>query len=425
MQLRSDDSVYLAGNEDICRENKMSIKVIIPAFAVLAVVFFLMPSHAMGESGRIYGTVRTIDGETFEGWIRWDKNEAYWDDILDVTKERDRKADRRRSRRMRVLGGLISWGNGSGRWSELKFGHIRTIIPTSSSDAIIILKSGEEYEMSSRSTDLGSSVRDIIVDDMREGEIYFDWDDIDEVNLSKEPTGRESRAERLYGRLMTRRGDEFIGWIEWDVDEVMTSDVLDGDEGRRRNREIEFERIQSIERRSQSSCIVTLKSGSTMKLSGTNDVNSSNKGIKVKDPSIGCIKVEWNDFDMVEFMPVPIDKLPSYDDFDGGHRIEGTVFTEDGERFSGRIIWDDDEAYTWEHLNGDYHDLDIAIEFANIKLIDKHSRRGAVITTRSGRNILLKGSNDVNSENSGIIVELEDGDEVEIDWYDFEKAEFR
>ena len=37
----------------------------------------------------------------------------------------------------------------------------------------------------------------------------------------------------------------------------------------------------------------------------------------------------------------------------------------------------------------------------------------------------MKGSNDVNSENNGIIVKLDDGDEVEVDWYDFEKAEFK
>ncbi|MCK4657132.1 MAG: hypothetical protein KAT85_08850, partial [candidate division Zixibacteria bacterium] len=215
------------------------------------------------------------------------------------------------------------------------------------------------------------------------------------------------------------------GWIEWDRDEVMTTDILDGDEGRRKNRKIKFGKIKSLERRSSSSCIVTLKSGKEMKLSGTNDVNSENRGIRVKDPALGRIDVEWNDFDIVEFMPVPRDKLPKYDSFDGGRKIMGTVFTEDGEKFEGEIIWDNDEEYTWEHLNGDFHDLGVVIEFANIKLIERHSRRGAVITTRAGRNILLKGSNDVNSENNGIIVKLDDGDEVEIDWYDFEKAEFK
>lgn len=397
-------------------------KALLLGFIALGLLYYLLPSNAKAESGRIYGTIRTIDGEDFEGWIRWDKNEAYWDDIIDATKERKGKRYRRKSRR-RSSSSFFIWSSGSNRQSELKFGHIQTLIPVSSSEAVITLKSGEEYEMSG--SDLGTSVRDIIVDDKEEGEIWLEWNDIDEINFSKEPTEPEGSAERLYGKLTTRRGDEFVGWIEWDRDEVMTTDILDGNEGRRKNRKIKFGKIKSLERRSSSSCIVTLKSGKTMKLSGTNDVNSGNRGIRVKDPALGRIDVEWNDFDIVEFMPVPQDKLPKYDSFDGGRKIMGTVFTEDGEKFEGEIVWDNDEQYTWEHLNGNFHGLNVVIEFANIKLIERHSRRGAVITTRAGRNILLKGSNDVNSENNGIIVKLDDGDEVEIDWYDFDKAEFK
>lgn len=397
-------------------------KALLLGFIALGLLYYLLPSNVSAESGRIYGTIRTIDGEDFEGWIRWDKNEAYWDDIIDATKERKGKRYRRKSRR-RSSSSFFIWSSGSNRQSELKFGHIQTLIPVSSSEAVITLKSGEEYEMSG--ADLGTSVRDIIVDDKEEGEIWLEWNDIDEINFSKEPTEPESSAERLYGKLTTRRGDEFVGWIEWDRDEVMTTDILDGNEGRRKNRKIKFGKIKSLERRSSSSCIVTLKSGKTMKLSGTNDVNSGNRGIRVKDPALGRIDVEWNDFDIVEFMPVPRDKLPKYDSFDGGRKIMGTVFTEDGEKFEGEIVWDNDEQYTWEHLNGNFHGLNVVIEFANIKLIERHSRRGAVITTRAGRNILLKGSNDVNSENNGIIVKLDDGDEVEIDWYDFDKAEFK
>jgi hypothetical protein len=396
-------------------------KALLIGLIAIGFVSYFLPSNASAESGRIYGTIQTTDGEEFEGWIRWDQNEAFWDDILDVNKEQKSRKYKRGSRRKRSS--FFSWTSGSSRQSELMFGHIRTIIPMSSSDAIVILKSGEEYEMSG--SDLGSGVREIIVDDQAEGEIYLEWDDIDEVNFSKEPSEPEDNAERLYGKLTTRRGDEFVGWIEWDVDEVLTTDILDGDEGKRRNRKIKFGKIASIERRSSSSCIVTLTSGKEMKMSGSNDVNSSNRGIRVKDAGLGRVQVDWNDFDMVEFMPVPRDKLPQYDSFDGGHLIEGTVFTEDGEQYTGKIIWDSDEEYTWEHLNGDYRDYDVVVEFGNIKLIDKHSRRGAVVTTRSGRNILLKGSNDVDSDNDGIIVETDDGDEVIIDWYDFEKAEFK
>lgn len=398
-------------------------KAILFGFVLIGMVLYVTVDELQAGSGRIYGELHTIDGETFEGWIRWDKNEAYWDDILDATKEREGKY-RHYSRNKRRNAGFFefNWG-GSSRQSELKFGHISSIVPMSSSEAVVTLKTGKRYEMSG--SDLGSSMRELVINDLDEGEIYIDWDDVDEI-IFKEESSEPSRAgERLYGKVTTRRGDEFVGWVEWDVDEVMTTDILDGDQGSRRNRKIRFEKIKSIERRSSSSAIVVLKTGNEIRLSGTNDVNSGNRGIRVKDPALGRISIDWNDFEMVEFMPPPRDRLPKYSDFDGGHEIEGVVFTEDGERFEGKIIWDADETYTWEHINGDYHDMDVVVEFADIASIEKHSRRGAIVTTKSGRNMLLKGSNDINYENSGIIVELSDGDEIEIDWYDFEKAEFK
>lgn len=400
-------------------------KVILMSLLMIGLLVYLTPVDASAASGRLYGTIQTVDGEQFEGWIRWDKNEAYWDDILDATKERKKNKSRKKYRRNEKRYGIInvSWDFGSARQSELQFGHIKTIIPLSSSEALVILKTGEEYEMTG--SDVGSSMRELEVLDRDEGEVYFEWDDIDEINFSEEPSEPENSAERLYGKLTTRRGEEYVGWIEWDVDEVMTTDILDGDQGKRKNRKIKFGKIQSIERRSRSSALVTLKSGKTMKLSGSNDVNSGNRGIRVKSKELGRISVDWNDFDKVEFMPVPKDKLPRYDWYDGGRQITGTIFTEDGDQYTGKIIWDDDETFTWEHLNGDFDECKVAIAFDNIKLIEKQSRRGVIVTTKSGRNIELRGSNDVNSDNNGIIVLTEDGDEVEIDWYDFEKAEFR
>ncbi|MBD3333194.1 hypothetical protein GF356_10120, partial [candidate division GN15 bacterium] len=41
------------------------------------------------NEGRIYGKIITVDGDTFEGLIRWDKNEANWVDVLNGNKELD------------------------------------------------------------------------------------------------------------------------------------------------------------------------------------------------------------------------------------------------------------------------------------------------------------------------------------------------
>jgi hypothetical protein len=268
---------------------------------------------------------------------------------------------------------------------------------------------------------LGSSVRDILLDDINEGEIYFDWDDVEKIDFMQEVREPTDGRERLYGVVQTRRGGEFRGWIEWDVDEVFNDDIIDGDEDGRRKRKIPFDKIQAIERRSSSSAIIYLTDGRDMVLRNTNDVNSENRGIYVKSSDWGRIEVNWSEFERVDFQPPPVALLPRYDDFDGGRELNGTVTTEDGFSFSGHVIWDNDEEYTWEHLNGEYKDMQMDIPFSAISMIEKDSRRGSIVTMKNGDSYELTGSNDVDDDNRGIFVIMADGEVEEIDWYDFQK----
>jgi hypothetical protein len=44
---------------------------------------------------------------------------------------------------------------------------------------------------------------------------------------------------------------------------------------------------------------------------------------------------------------------------------------------------------------------------------------------KNGNNFRLSGSNDVNDENKGIYVTTDKGDEIELDWWDFDKVIFK
>ncbi len=68
-------------------------------------------------------------------------------------------------------------------------------------------------------------------------------------------------------------------------------------------------------------------------------------------------------------------------------------------------------------LNGQSHGVDFEIEFAQIARIEK-SGRGAVVTLKDGRSFELSGSNDVNDENRGIVVDTGDGVR-KVRWEDF------
>ncbi|MCH8142169.1 MAG: thiolase family protein [Proteobacteria bacterium] len=73
-------------------------------------------------------------------------------------------------------------------------------------------------------------------------------EDIDLIEFSQAPSDIESVfGERLYGTLTTRHGEEYTGFVCWDMDELFMTDVLDGEE-RGRTRKIRFGRISSIER---------------------------------------------------------------------------------------------------------------------------------------------------------------------------------
>jgi hypothetical protein len=408
---------------------------------VCGIGLFLLAGVAVtaDNTGRIYGKITTVDDEVLEGLIRWDKNEASWVDILDGTKEfrwreyraddeRKRRKYRDRRRRVRLWGvdvyvsGDDDWDYPSSAQSGLAFGHIQSMEIIGDDEVLLTLKSGEELELSGGSTDIGTGIREIVIEDINSGELELVWDDIDMIEFMASRSRDESVfGERLYGTMTTRRGWTFTGWVCWDVDELFETDVLDGEE-RRRTRRIKFGKIASIERYSSSGATVILKSGEELILRGTNDVDDGNRGVSIFDPDLGQVTAEWDEFERLDFQDPP--GAPGYDAFDGGRLLTGTVYTDDGEAYAGTIRWDNDEEYTWELLNGDYRDMEFKIEFGKIATIERRSSRGAVVTLGDGREIVLRGSNDVDDNNKGIFVTTDDGEEIVVDWDELERVEF-
>jgi len=398
--------------------------------AVSSVILFAFTSTALGDSsGRIYGKLTTVDGEVFEGLIRWDKNEASWVDILHGNKELPRRSGKRyrdRERSIKIFGISISRyreRDESGMaQSGVSFGHIKTLEVVDDDTVLLTLKSGQTVEMESGSTDIGKSIRGLVIEDRNEGEIDFDWNDVERIDFMQGGSNLKSIfGERIYGTLTTRRDDKYTGWVCWDVDELFTEDVLDGKQ-KHRNRKIKFEKIKSIERNNAKSARITMMDGDELVLRGTNDVDDSNRGIVIFVEGFGQVKVDWDEFDRLDFEPPP--SPVKYTEFNGGHRLEGIVYTEDGTQYGGWIRWDDDEAYSWEFLDGDFREVEYDIEFSNIKEIKRKGYRSSVVTLWDGHSFRLRGTNDVDEDNKGIFIELDDGEEIEIEWEEFERVEF-
>ncbi len=439
----------------------------IPFALVLLLLFPPFPQaslHAQ-EIGRIWGRVHTVSGGVHEGFIRWDRNEGSWVDQLDGSKRSvpfqfqdwwtlAHPEDEHRDRVIELAGYRITWDDDdpdfpSSVESGIRFGHIRRLTVVEGDVARLELRSGLVVELEGGATDLGRDVREILVKDLRGEVVELEWEELESVEFMSAPGNARAGDQRLHGTVELKEGDPLTGYISWDVNEILTSDTLNGEESNGRRREILFGRIASI-RPTRDGAEVTLADGERIELFGTDDVDDGNDGIQISDTGLGRVDVDWDEIERVRFHPPELSV--GLESFDGGRRLRGAVITTDSTELIGWIRWDGDEEYSWELLDGHDGDLSFDVEFGQIASIERHlgvsaaltlsptgldvettRTDGARVTLRDGRVLELDGSNDVDDTNHGIFVmeegsggspDDEEAEWVRVKWEDFREVRF-
>lgn len=394
------------------------------SIATLALGLALASPAAASDVGYLYGRVETTDGTKYEGQLRWGTEESFWDDIFNATKaENPNVAYVDRDVRDRVR--WDNWGNW-GNWDFLfggnkshlfdhlfavRFGDLKRLEIERGENLIAELRNGEGIELKGGSNDVGAR---ITVVDPRQGQHSIKWNRIRTVEFLNTP---EKLADKLgdpiYGTVKSGKL-EFTGRIQWDHDECLTTDELDGDT-RDGDVSVEFGEIASIEKYRRGA-LVKLKSGKELYLTNSNDVNSQNRGVVVVVPKLGSVKIGWEDFDLATFSAPP-GSGRAYGEYGEGQAIAGTVSTR-RERHEGRLVFDLDETWDCELLHGKNGDTEYMIPFRDIQKISRHGYRRAEIELKIGLRIELEESQDVTSSNDGLLVFAGDRKPTYVAWKD-------
>lgn len=401
------------------------------------------------DEGFIYGKVTTSDKKVYEGPIRWGNEEVYWVDVFNASKEENtnlRYLSKEQKEKLDERGmGTVGWSRHVVNNSPLRhfgiskanccetssysndythqfscqFGEIKSIKPRSSHGVEVELQGGLVFKVDGQGyNDIGANLK---VLDKEIGEIEINWSRVDLVEFKSTPSKLAKKfGEPLYGTVQTY-GGSFTGYIQWDHDERLTADKLDGnmEDGKV---SVAFENIKSIERFSGRSKVI-LKSGREMEMSSSNDVNSENRGIIITDESGTLIDVPWSEFKKLTLAESNGKGLKKYEDFKTQKEISATV-SANGKSLTGKTVIDLDEEYEFELFQGKDGDIEYSIPMRNIKKIEVKSPKSVEVSLKNGKSISLKESQDAGERNQGVLIFPSKNEPAYFPWAEVSNIQF-
>ena len=401
------------------------------------------PVEHAGE-GFLFGRVTTEQGTTYAGRLRFGRDqEAFWGDYFNGVKKQNPWVDQppvsglmQKRRSFTIFGFEIPLGTNrvdAGRPFMARFGDIARM-EERGRDLRVTLKSGTVFHLAwGAANDFDDGVR--VWDDKRGVVDLASWaggvpppSEVRMRTIELLPTAPlRAIPARLHGTVRTRNGT-FSGFIQWNRQSGVSSDEL---AGRTADGPVKlrFDTIRSIVRRTDGSSLATLLEGRDLVLSGTREAGVGNGGIYVDDRRYGRVLVSWGVFERVDFSAAG-DSGPAYTDFPQGQPLTGTVTTQAGQRFTGRLVYDLDESETTETLDAPVQGVDYTIPFGLVGSVapaggEDRGARGASVTLRSGEALPLERAGDLGPGNAGMLIFVEGRARPEyVPWPDIARIDF-
>jgi hypothetical protein len=391
-----------------------------------------MAPSVEAHEGLLYGRVTMADGTVYQGRLRWGGDEeAVWGNYFNGFKDENPWVAHAPSELLpkerlsfTVFGKEITLADQTielGRPFMARFGDIARI-EARGSDLWVTLKSGTVFHLDRfAADDLADGIR--VWDGSRGVVDLGEWR-IRTIELLA-PSSDGKAPHPLYGTVRTRQGD-FTGFVQWDREECLGSDELDGHSADG-ELSLRFDAIRTIARRSQNSSLVTLLDGREIVLSDTRNVGEGNRGIYVDDRRYGRVLISWDAFERVDFSPGGTG--PAYDAFAPGRELTGSVITRSGRRLVGRLVYDLDESETTETLDAPSQGVDYTIPFSLIASIalpglEERGAHQARVTLRSGEEVQLELAGDLGEWNAGMLIFIDGRERPEyVPWADVHQVD--
>lgn len=366
--------------------------------------------------GLIYGKVTLQDKEVRQGVLLWNNRQLFWEDIFDAQREEGNALDFLNSSEIKQLSDQeikdkIEWGfmhlwekkipSRSKKFS-CRFGDLGSMTVVDEKSVTLYFKNGSSMRVrgSERYRDLGNRL--ILIEPNGEWQ-KISWETISRIEFMPTPANALTSPVRpLFGTVQTDSG-ELTGFIKWDQDETMTSFKLDGKKDGQHTR-ISFGSIRRIEKTAPNACEITLISDKKITLSDNDDVGPTHHGLTVFVSGVGSMVVRWKDFKSLTFDPYQTHtRLMGYLDFKVPKVLRGRVNTRDGQLYKGKFIFDLDEQWDFETIEGNEGTLRYSIALRNISLIEPQPSNATVVVLKNGRKLLLNGHHDVTDKNWGVL----------------------
>ncbi len=384
---------------------------------------------AQYDPGLIYGELKLKNGRKFKGQIRWGAHEAMWEDVFQAVKKAHPTQNLLTEAEVR----FVSKRQGDFKfdfmqlWEDkgqdlsfafrCQFGDIHRLSVLPDNSIVLALKNGDAISL--RAGGMLAPDQPIVVVDGEYGKLSVKFRELEYIVFQSPPPQMSCiMGVPIFAKVLTT-GGTFEGFITWDEDERLEYDIISGRKDGVKY-DYAFKDISELTVHSNGSLIKFMRdstSENSLFLNKHDDVSQGNHGITIHHLSFGKLKINWENFISARFY-VPLTSPKAYREFKVPKLIKGTVLTKSGASYEGQIIYDLDEIYDLEMLNGKNNEFEYFIPFKKIDKIIPQNDRFSLVLLKDGQQFVLGENSDVDSGNHGLVMKLEEGEAEFIEWND-------